>query len=137
MCKYNTFNSIPDKSVIARLKKNINFLDHEVFGLEVGKEYEVFGIIFRDNVPWFYVCEEDSDDYPIPFSADLFDVVINDFPREWQLNYKSIDGIQKCEIVFPEWARDAMFYEKLVEGASNEAEIFNKYKKNLEKTGIG
>lgn len=129
LCKYNKLNMVDNRASVRRLKKSINLSDDDELGVDIGKEYIVYGIVFWDNAPWYYICEDEDDNYPTPSPADLFDIVDNHLPAGWQLSFRCINGKPESEIVFSEWANDPMFYEKLVDGSKREIDIFLEYKK--------
>jgi len=128
VCKFKNINQINDIDSIKRLRKSINLSDNDDLGLEIGQIYFVYGIIFWDNTPWFYICENEDDEYPKPVAADFFDIIDQRMPTEWQLAYRCIGVSPRTEIVFSEWAKDPMFYERLVDGVEEQLKIFQKYK---------
>ena len=130
LCRFNNLGQIKDKNSSERIRKYILMPDGEM-GLEVGQEYVVYGILFRDNSPWLYLCEE-GEDYPTPYPLEQFKITDKTFPSEWELSFQHVNGTNRTEIVFPEWANASSFYENLVDGSENEVEIFNKYKKEYE-----
>lgn len=130
-CKYNSLKMVKDIEIIQRLSQRINLSDNDDLGIDIGKEYVVYGVVFWDNSPWFYICEDEEDTYPTPFPAEFFDIKNNRFPADWQLSFRCTDGIPESELVFSEWASDPMFYEKLVDGCEKELVVFSKYKKLL------
>lgn len=74
VCKVNNLNTLSDESLLKRLKKYISKPGGEI-DLELGKEYIVYGVVFWDNSPWYYICPELYDEYPKPFAAEFFDVL--------------------------------------------------------------
>ena len=95
--------------------------------LEIGKEYVVYGIVFRSNVPWFYVCEEESDDYPRLHFSGFFNLIDPKVSSVWEVNY-STKANNITHILPGEWNADPSFYENLVEGNEAEKEIFQRLK---------
>lgn len=127
VCKVNNLNSLSDERLLTRLKKYIFMPDGEV-DLEIGKEYTVYGVVFWDNSPWYYLCSEEYDEYPKPFAAEFFDVSDECLSSHWKL---SVDhGYEKVlsSLVFDEWARDSSFYERLIEDDSEAVELFRRYR---------
>lgn len=87
------------------------------------------GWFFWDNCPWFYLCPEDYDEYPKPFSSVFFDVVDDTLSPHWKLSSVSQGEYEALtSLVFDEWAKDSSFYEKLIEGDSEAVDIFAKYR---------
>ena len=74
ICKTKNLNDIPIPETVARLKRYIFMPDGEI-DLQTGKNYTAYGIEFRDNCPWYYICSELDDEYPKPFAADFFDII--------------------------------------------------------------
>ena len=131
VCKFNKLNGISDVNVLARLKKYIFRPDGEdaEVDLDVGRVYNVYGVVFWDNCPWFYLCSEDYDEYPKPFAAEFFDVIDDKLSPHWKLSSFSKGEYEaSTSLVFDEWAKDASFYENLVEGDSEAVDIFSKYR---------
>jgi hypothetical protein len=132
VCKINNLNDISDTETVLRLKRYIFIPDGEL-DLQLGKEYTVYGIEFRDNCPWYYICQEDSDEYPKPFAADFFDITDNRLSSYWKLSFKNQDnGKHKSCFVFQEWASDISFYENLIDGEEQAVFSFAKYKKLID-----
>ena len=128
VCKFNNLNDISDVNVLAMLKKYIFMPDGEI-DLDVGREYNVYGVIFRDNYPWFYLCTEDYDEYPKPFAAEFFDVVDDKLSPHWKLSsFSKNKNKASTSLVFDEWAKDDSFYENLVDGDPEAVDIFSKYR---------
>jgi hypothetical protein len=46
--------------------------------MEIGQYFFVFGVSFREDVPWYLILEDETDDYPLPFSSGLFKMVVNE-----------------------------------------------------------
>ncbi|AHL35422.1 hypothetical protein CD58_22215 [Pseudomonas brassicacearum] len=117
---------------LIRLKPYISRSDGEL-NLEIGKEYVVYGIEFWDNCPWFYLCPDDYDEYPIPVAADFFEITDKRLSAHWELNFKETsNGENQTQLVFFEWATDEVFYENLISGDDQAEAIFEKYRKIME-----
>lgn len=128
VCRINNLNNISNPYTLDRLKKYISKPDGDV-DLDVGREYKVYGVVFWDNRPWLYLCTEDYDEYPKPFSLEFFDVVDDTLSPHWKLSSFS-QGEYKAatSLVFGEWAKDPNFYEKLIDGDSEAIATFAKYR---------
>ena len=101
--------------------------------LTIGKEYTVYGMVFRDNSPWYYLCSEDYDEYPTPFPSECFDITDKRLSSYWNLLTREIgNGKIQSSLVIPEWAEDPYFYELLLDGDIDTVELFNRYKKLLD-----
>lgn len=132
VCKINNLISISDVYVLERLKKYISSSDGEV-DLDLGREYTVYGVVFWDNSPWFYLCSEDYDEYPKPFASEFFDVVDERLSPNWKLSSYSQDEYEATtSLVFDEWATDPSFYERLIDGDPEAEALFAKYRQLMD-----
>jgi len=132
VCKTNNLNSFSDENILSRLKRYIFKPDGDV-NLDVGREYTVYGILFRDNTPWYYLCDEDYDEYPTPFASDFFDVVDDRLSKCWKLSYSDLgEGQSSTFLAFDEWASDRSFYERLIDGDEAAVSLFSEYRKLME-----
>ena len=108
-CIENNFLRLNDKSVVKKIKKYFYLSDGNV-NLIINKKYIVYGIMFRENHPWFYICIDDEDEYPTAYPMDLFEIIDDKLSEYWRLS------IRESSFVFEEWANDSTFYERLVDG---------------------
>jgi hypothetical protein len=131
LCIANNILCLDNNNTINRLKKYINLSDGQL-NLELNSEYVVYGILFRDNCPWFYLCLDEDDESPTPYPAELFKILDDTIPSCWKLFYKNIDGKIKTEIVFLEWANEPNFYERLVDSDPVAVKTFKKYRQLLD-----
>ena len=127
VCKINNLNSFIEIEQLDRLGRYISMADGDV-DLEIGKEYVVYGVVFWDGYPWYYVCSEDYDEYPKPFAADFFDVTDNSVSPYWVFSPCSIKDNKESSMLFKEWAEDAYFYENLLDGDPQAEALFLQYK---------
>lgn len=128
VCRINNLNNISDTHILERLKKYIFNPDGEI-DLDIGREYKVYGVVFWDNCPWYYICPEDYDEYPKPFSAEFFDVVDDKLSPHWKLSSFSQDEYEaSTSLVFDQWAKNPSFYEKLIDGDTETVDLFSKYR---------
>ncbi|WP_158116480.1 hypothetical protein [Vibrio cincinnatiensis] len=128
ICKVNNLNSLSDKRLLERLKKYISMPDGDI-DLELGREYTVYGVVFWDSSPWYYICSEDYDEYPKPFAAEFFNVSDDRLSSHWKLSAVDQGGGEVLSsLVFDEWAKDFSFYERLIEDDPEAVELFGKYR---------
>lgn len=113
-------NEVAEAHVAAFLTTDVECLHYEI-----GKTYNVYGILHRGDHIWYYVCLEDGDSYPIPAFSGFFDVLDAEKPAYW---VKSAIH-SHVTMSFPEWANAPQFYENLVDGAEAEVKIFQQYKR--------
>lgn len=128
VCKVNNLNCLSDERLLKRLKEYISVLDGEI-DLEIDREYRVYGVVFWDNSPWYYVCSEEYDEYPKPFAAEFFNISDDRLSSHWKLSAMDQgQGDIVSSLVFDEWAKDPSFYERLVEDDPEALELFGKYR---------
>lgn len=132
VCKVNNLNDFLDKKISKRLKKYI-FVSDGSTNLVIGRKYTVYGVVFWDNSPWYYLCSEEYDEYPIPFAADFFAILDGRLSSYFRLSAVSEnDGEILSSLVFYEWAKDSSFYERLIDGDPEAVELFGKYKQLMD-----
>ena len=123
---------ISNSKTIERLNRYWSYdHNHRFDGLSKGDEFTVYGMIFRDNAPWYYIIDGFQMDYPSPYPSDLFNVVDPRLSRFWELATvveSKESAFVSTELVFKEWAEDQLFYERLVEGYAQEVEKFKQYR---------
>lgn len=131
-CKTNNIFDLVNTYTIDRLKKYISLSDGQL-NLELNTEYVVYGILFRDNAPWYYLCLYEDDEYPSPFPADLFDISDGRLSSYWKLLFvKQREGEVLSSLVFNEWRKDPSFYERLIDGDPEAVKLFTKYRQLLD-----
>ena len=129
--KTNILGSSFTAALLRRLRKYMSAPEEgEESQLEKGKEYVVYGIVFRDNSPWYYLCVDEDDEYPIPFAADFFDVSDDRLSSYWKLSAVTYDdGYVLTSLVFKEWAEDPTYYERLIDDDSKAIKLFESYRR--------
>ncbi len=131
LCTINNIFDLKDNSTVERLKKYIRLSDGQL-NLEKSKEYCVYGVLFRDNSPWYYLCLDD-DESPSPYPAELFDIVDGRPSLYWRLSTVTYpEGVMSL-MVFDEWAKDPSFYENLVEDDPSAIRVFANYRELMNK----
>ncbi len=133
ICTTNNLSSFLDENVLKRLKKYISMPEGEI-DLSIGKEYTVYGVVFWDNSPWYYICVEEYDEYPKPFAAEFFNISDDSLSSYWKLSMAS-QGEKEVlsSLVFEEWAKDPSFYERLIEDDAEASRVFNSYRYLMDK----
>jgi len=129
VCTSNLLASL--SSEVEKKAYSENIFQDEVW-LEIGKEYQVFGISFRDglSVPWYWVCEDDSDNYPKPHIAGFFNVINNSIPSDWEF-CSTNSNMGDCGFFPYKWANDPSFMEKLVDEDQEALAYFHSLKDKL------
>lgn len=120
------------RSERARQTYDRNIHQEEVY-LEIGRQYIVYGVVFRDgeDLPWFLVCEDD-DEYPTPHLGAFFKIVDGEIPSGWELT-TSTANLGKIGILPKLWASDPYFMEKLIDGEKNAWNYFRQLKASMDK----
>ncbi|WP_019410649.1 hypothetical protein [Pseudomonas psychrophila] len=124
LCEINNVFKITEPCIFKHILKYIRRSDGET-DLDIGKIYTVYGVEFRDNYPWFYLCTEDGSEYPKPYASAFFNVLDSRLSKSWFLN-NAMDRSGKfyTSLVIYEWAEDCFFHERLIDGESKPVEIF-------------
>lgn len=124
-------NTLAD-NVFEKLKSQ-GFSSRENENLVLGKEYLVHGIVFWDSIPFYYIYENEKDDYPVPYCFDFFEVVDPTPSKYWELSVDiSHTGNVQSFLVFKEWADDVSLYERLLEDDISATKIFSRYRALLQ-----
>ncbi len=134
VCKFNTLTSIKCSETKSRLKKYIKLPDDDELDIRIGEKYVVYGLLFWNNCPWFYLCSENYDEYPKPYPSEFFDIIDDRISLYWKLSFYSQSNHEaKTSLVFEEWAKDPNYYERLIDGDINAVELFAKYRQIIDK----
>tara|TARA_A100001015_G_scaffold319638_1_gene443165 strand:+ start:470 stop:880 length:411 start_codon:yes stop_codon:yes gene_type:complete len=127
LCLINNIFELGDESTIERLKKYIYLSDGQL-NLETNKEYCVYGIVYRDCSPWYYLCLDEDDESPTPYPAELFRISDGRLSSCWKLSIENSSSTGLSSILFEEWANDSTFYERLIEDDPASIQVFAKYR---------
>ncbi|WP_337658275.1 hypothetical protein [Sphingorhabdus sp. Alg231-15] len=108
----------------ADLLRHIHYENAELQGLDVGKTYQVFGLVFRDNVPWYYL-DADSSGYPTPYPFHYFKPTELAIPSNWRMVVRQLDIYRFETSILPEfWAEDSSVYERVLDDDPDAIEKF-------------
>lgn len=140
ICKINNVNNFTDKWLLKRLKSHfgrpssgdIQDCD-EILNIVIGQVFTVYGVVFWDNSPWYYIVDDEDDEYPTPYASEFFDVIDKRLSSYWNLS--AVDSGEFgviSSLVFHEWAEDDRFYERLIDGDLEAEEKFNKYRQLMD-----
>ena len=123
ICKHNDPSNLP-----------IGIPDNFDYGLEIGKEYLVTGILtFKQSDDLYYLVDENG--RPSWFPYQIFETVNNELPRNWfvkvnlgndYVDYKNLIG-------FNELCNDEDFFNQLLEREETAMQIYFRRKIELEK----
>lgn len=123
-CKYNKISEIRNPEYSSHIEK---YIHQSEVALCVGAKYTVYGLSFREGFPWYYICEEEADEYPHPHFAGFFDVIHSQLSSSWRLSWAP-DVFESAFMLPKEWAENRMFYEHLVNGKEFEKLEFQRLK---------
>jgi hypothetical protein len=101
--------------------------------LSLANIYEVYAIVLHDDGLMYYVFDEDGLEYPLPYPAVLFKVVdgrVDGFILG-DSDATRLQGRFDVRLSFAEWARDANYYERLVEGEPAARRSLSSYRASL------
>jgi len=133
-CKIKNIEEV-DQNLQNRYENN-DLICGSLDDLEVGREYKV---ICKEETTggytYIYLPEVTAPyTYPSPYPIDLFEVIDGQLPKYWK-QHETLDhnGKVKLRNSFPEWAKDDMFYENLLEENPEALEI---YKTQLTTIGL-
>lgn len=132
LCTINNIFEIGDSVTLDRIKKYIHLSDGQL-DLKENLEYCVYGIVFRDNAPWYYLCLDEDDECPSPYPAELFKVTDGRLSSYWRLSTEVITDGVITSLVFDEWASDYSFYERLIDDDASALEVFKNYQCLMDK----
>jgi hypothetical protein len=71
-CTGNSLAHLQDEAMKRNYKENVHL---DEVDLVIGRVYSIFGVAFRKGVPWFLVCREPEDEYPIPQLGGFFELI--------------------------------------------------------------
>ncbi|MFK8011434.1 MAG: hypothetical protein AB8B80_05300 [Marinicellaceae bacterium] len=134
-------NNVFDIHKTDRVEQIFKFSDGQL-NIEIEKTYNVHGVIFDKDEPWFYIYLDDEDEYfdlsdtPSAYPASLFDVVDGTIPPFWELNMDVIGNFDGVMLGFKEWVTNHRFFFYAVEGRQEELEIMNKYRQKVIQIGV-
>jgi len=132
LCTINNIFEIEESVRLERIKKYIHLSDGQL-NLEKNVEYCVYGVVFRDNAPWYYLCLDEDDESPTPYPAELFKIIDERLSSYWRISTEDSTSGVMSSIVFDEWANDPSFYERLVDGDPSAIELFKNYQSLMNK----
>ena len=124
-CKYAALAEIADESLRRHVGKYIQLPE---IRLVPGRQYLVYGLVFWDDVPWFYLCEDESSDYLVPYCAVFFQLDDVTIPAGWTLQWNG----RSSSVVPQWWAEVPDFLERLVDGEKEVRQIFLRARADLE-----
>lgn len=127
ICVSSNFLELVDRNVIERLRKYLHISDGYL-PIKKGESYTVYGVLFRDNSPWYYLCHDEHDASPTPYPCELFQTTDERLSAHWRLCSRVVAGAVSSAMVFREWAMDSDYFENLTEGSPQAISLFMAYK---------
>jgi hypothetical protein len=94
--------------------------------LTIGRTYPVEAVeIWSDGFCRYYLHLIEDSEFPYPCPSELFDIVDDGLPDGWCIWVSTGEhGNALKRISFPEWSRDEMFYERLMDGDAEAIRIY-------------
>jgi hypothetical protein len=124
ICKQTTSEGFDLKEVTTIFSNDYDY-NLNGFGLELGKEYPVMGIvIYTDSRCIYYLI--DVQGRPDWYPYLLFEVFDNSIPKEWyfKINSKDINSDIYMICSFAELCNDPTFYDQILERDSTAMQIY-------------
>lgn len=131
MCTRSNFLELDDNNAVERLRRYLRISDGEL-PIRKGKSYTVYGILFRDNSPWYYICHDEDDASPTPYPCELFETTDERLSVHWHLCSRAFIGGVSSALVFWEWAIEPDYFENLTDGSPQAISLFMSYKKKMD-----
>lgn len=125
-CLNNEYSCLPDN-----ITKNMSPSD---FPIDIGCEYNVYAISEFYGFIWFCILDRNSDTSPMWYPSVFFEIIDSRLSRYWIFSFfeNSLKKGKRPFFGFPEWAVNIEFYSDLVEGESEEIELFQRYRKAMD-----
>lgn len=107
------------------------------YGLEIGKEYIVMGIVLYKNSNNMYYLV-DSNGRPNWFPYQIFKISENSLPEDWFINvqYKKENSDIYSIWGFSELCNNEEYYDLLMDRDKSALNIYFKYKKSYESNAL-
>lgn len=103
-----------------------------------GKIYVVLAISKYLDTIFYYILGDESENYPLAFPSELFEIINSKISKYWDTNLKRIISLDDIEIEnnniisFKDWSVDKdLFYENLLEEKEHEMAVFNAYRDKM------
>ena len=107
----------------------------EQVDISKGGIYTVLAITKDDNKYFYYLLGDESNEYPLPFPSQMFEIIDSRVSKYWEYELATISTIEKLNInedeviSFPEWSlRKGFFYGEVIEEDPIALSIFFKYR---------
>lgn len=111
-CLYNTLSSIPGPESLQHVRE---YVRQESVHLVPGQEYRILAVTFRGGHPWYWIAEEENDDYLKPHWGGFFDRSEALLPTDWVLQWDP-EHRGPATILPRTLAAVPHFFERLMEG---------------------
>lgn len=119
-CIFTALKDIADKELYRHVCEYVHL---DEIDLVIGQIYLIEGVIFRNDVAWYLICDEVDADYPTPACSVFFDLVDPTVPPNWQIVPEN-----PAYLVPAEWAAFPYFYEKLIDGDPAATAAFTRFR---------
>lgn len=118
---------------IAEHTTNENWSD-----LEVGQVYVAYGLWFRWGLFGYFLLPDEQMWYPDWYPVQNFEVLSGEASKYWRLSASLGQGLAESyiKLVFPEWASDDYFYDRLTDGVEADVRLWEKYRRLMDEEAI-
>lgn len=110
----------------------------EQLELTVGKIYVVLAISRYSDKLYYYIMGDESDNYPLAFPIELFEIYDSQVSKYWDCNLSFIKSFKELKLQnhevcsFTKWKMEKdLFYEKILEEDKQTLLIFNSFKDKM------
>ncbi len=95
--------------------------------LDIGSEYNVYGMIVYHGQLSYYICDRVHTRFPVAIPLHHFEIINSNLSRYWIFGI--IEGVEKFPLwTFPEWINEPYFFDGLTDQEEREVSIFKAYK---------
>jgi hypothetical protein len=116
----------------------VDWVNDTQLEITAGKTYVVLAIAKYEDVIFYFVLGDESENYPLAFPAELFQIVDGRVSVCWETNLTTIDRVEQIDIEnrevlsFKEWVlKKDEFYEKVLDEEKTELATFRSYRDKM------
>lgn len=101
------------------------------YALKIDSEYIVYGITLNEGSLWYFICDHWSSE-PTGRPSRLFEIIDNRLSRYWVFSQDKVEDTIYSRWVFPEWAEETYFIDRVFEGERREYALFDTYRELMD-----
>lgn len=110
----------------------------EQLELTIGKVYIVLAIAKYSGKLYYYIMGDESDNYPLAFPIELFEIYDSKISKYWDSDLSSIKSFEEVSLQdhevysFSQWRlQKDLFYENILEENKQTISVFNDFKEKM------